>query len=234
MRQVPYLIIGNGRLAQHLVHYFTLKNVSFFQWTRTQSQKKLRQLSKKIDKVLLAISDQAIENFIIENSFLKQKQIIHFSGCLSTPLAFSAHPLMSFSRALFKLTVYEKIPFILEKEGLRFHDLFPMLKNPAYYIPKIEKSYYHSLCVLSGNFSVLLWLKFMNECSSRYQIPPQATKQYMKAITKNLIHNPQAALTGPLVRKDIVTIEKNLQALKKDPFKGVYQAFVEAYHEKRT
>ena len=40
MRQVPrYLIIGNGRMAQYICHYFSALNLSFHQWSRKNPSK---------------------------------------------------------------------------------------------------------------------------------------------------------------------------------------------------
>lgn len=66
MRQVPkYLIIGNGRVARHLCHYFSLLKIKqFSQWDRSQSLERLHELATDATHILLAIKDSAIEQFI--------------------------------------------------------------------------------------------------------------------------------------------------------------------------
>jgi hypothetical protein len=45
------------------------------------------------------------------------------------------------------------------------------------------------------------------------------------------LQNYQTALTGPLVRNDQKTLQKNLQALKHDPFEKIYENFILCYQK---
>lgn len=227
MRQVPYILIGNGRVATHFCHYFSLSNIPYRQWSRSQSLATLKTLVDQSDTVLLLITDSEIENFIIENAFLQKKRLIHFSGSLYTPLAYGAHPLFPFREKLYDLDVYQKIPFILEHEEYCLKDLLPELANPSYNIPKALKPFYHSLCVLSGNFTVILWQKFFSELE-KLNIPKEVAHLYLQQNSENLQQDPNC-LTGPLYRRDQKTIAANLDALKEDPFQKIYKAFVETY-----
>lgn len=69
MRQVPkYLIIGNGRLARHLAHYFSLLKIKdYSKWDRSQPLSRLHELCTGATHILLAIKDSAIEPFIEEH-----------------------------------------------------------------------------------------------------------------------------------------------------------------------
>ncbi|HYD18715.1 MAG TPA: DUF2520 domain-containing protein [Patescibacteria group bacterium] len=69
MRQVPkYLIIGNGRLARHLCHYFSLLKIKdYSKWDRSQPIERLHELATGATHILLAIKDSAIEPFIDEH-----------------------------------------------------------------------------------------------------------------------------------------------------------------------
>jgi predicted short-subunit dehydrogenase-like oxidoreductase (DUF2520 family) len=231
MGQVPrpsLTIVGNGKVARHFSHFFHHKNLTFKSWNRN-SQYSLAQAVEGSSLVLLLIQDSAIESFIQNHPELNGKTLVHFSGCLSIPLATGMHPLMSFGSALYDESFYDQIPFICEEGREKFEDLFPTLKNPVYYIDSDLKPLYHALCVMSGNFSVILWQKFFTEIEERFKIPRESTLPYLKRITENLSSNPNLALTGPLQRKDLTTIEKNLSALKGDTFQKVYKAFLEVY-----
>jgi predicted short-subunit dehydrogenase-like oxidoreductase (DUF2520 family) len=46
---------------------------------------------------------------------------------------------------------------------------------------------------------------------------------------QNILLDPASALTGPLVRGDQQTLEKNLLALQEDPFQKVYESFIACY-----
>lgn len=236
MRQVPlYTIIGDGRMARHFSHYLQLLGIPFLQWSRRldPQKNKLSQIIAQSDRILILIKDSVIESFVKENPELENKIRIHFSGALVTPLAYGAHPLMSFSEQLYELEDYQKIPFILEESDKKFSDLFPHLNNPHFYIAANKKARYHAYCVMSGNFTSLLWNSFFKELENNFQLPKEVAFPYMESIFKNLKENPGNALTGPLVRKDQKTIKANLEALIEDPFQKIYQTFVEVYSQEK-
>src|SRR3712207_1913721 len=149
-----YGIIGDGRVARHFLHYFSLLDLPIQQWSRRLDEGKTSVEEKlaPCDVLLLLISDSAIDPFIEAHPSLKSKRLIHFSGSLSSELAHGAHPLMSFGPILYTLEQYERIHFVCDT-GLEFGEIFPLLKNPAYSLPRESKALYHSLCVLSGNFT---------------------------------------------------------------------------------
>lgn len=232
MKQVPtYAIIGNGRLARHFAYYFNLLKIPFLQWSRsTHSKSDLQNTASNASHILLLISDKAIEAFINDHPFLNNKILIHFSGSLITPLAFGTHPLMTFSNELYDLKTYEAIPFIYEENAPSFSDLFPQLPNPHYPLSSSLKPLYHTLCVMSNNFTTLLWQKFYQELSQTLKLPIDAIHPILQQTFHNLLNDPHSALTGPLARNDKSTISSNLNTLKNDPFHNVYKAFLETYN----
>lgn len=235
MRQVPaanYGIIGAGRMAQHMLCYLDHLGLPYQQWCRKQDPlyQHFESFIERSDVILLLVNDDSIETFIEQNPKLRYQQVVHFSGLLHTPLAHSAHPLMTFNDCHYEPEVYQKIPFIIEAESLSFSELLPGLPNPHYTIPQEAKVYYHSLCVLSGNFTSLLWQKFFKELQERWNIPHKALFPFLEQTLRNL-QNPSTALTGPLARGDQSTVNKHLDALKGDSFYAVYQAFCEAFHK---
>ncbi|PWU05283.1 MAG: hypothetical protein C5B43_03610 [Verrucomicrobia bacterium] len=232
MKQVPkYAIIGNGRFARHIAHYLTLLKINFLQWARkTHSLDDLKTTISQSSHILLLISDKAITSFIEENPFLKYKTLIHFSGSLVTPLAFGTHPLMTFPSDLYDLKTYTTIPFIYDDNAPPFYQLFPQLPNPHYPLPPSLKSFYHTLCVMSNNFTTLLWQKFYQELTQTLNLPTHVIHPILQKTLQNLITNPHSALTGPLARNDQSTITANLQSLENDPFQNIYKAFLETYN----
>ena len=231
MRQIPnYLIIGSGRLSKHLSYYFALSNLSFNNWSRANNnQKQLEEFVKSSYVIILAISDDAIANFIEQNLTITNQILVHCSGSLAIENAIGMHPLMSFSNELYDHKTYQKIPFIVDSKIEDFKKIFPTLNNQAYFIPKEEKAYYHALCVMSGNFTTILWSKLFQELEMRLNIPKEAAFLYLEAITHNLLSDYKKALTGPIIRGDQITINKNLESLKGDPFLTIYQAFIKTY-----
>lgn len=231
MGQVPeYAIIGAGRMARHFCHYLHLLNIPYQQWSRKvdPAHTKLEAIIDRCNPIVILIHDGAIKSFISQHPFLQRKTLVHFSGSLRTELANSAHPLMTFSNELYSLNDYQKIPFVFEKGRLSINELLPGLSNPSFEIPVDLKPFYHAMCVMSGNFTALLWQKFFTELETVFKIPKEMAFPYLKQISLNLQKDSLSALTGPLVRKDQATIQANLQALANDPYQKVYQAFLEA------
>jgi 2-dehydropantoate 2-reductase len=230
MRQVPhYLLIGNGRVSRHFQYYFSLLNISFTLWHRGLSLTKLNEQLKYCTHILILISDDAIERFITENIKNTTALCIHFSGSLVTEQAYGAHPLMTFSNNLYSKEHYLTIHFVIDADAPHFEILLPDVPNHHSRLQKTLKEKYHALCVLSGNFSCMLWQKLFSSLEHEFNIPQLAAHPFLRQQTQNILDHYQAALTGPLVRDDSKTINKNLSALAEDSFQQVYQSFVSCY-----
>lgn len=245
MRQVPknlksssVLLVGSGRLARHLSHYFELEKISFEKWSRsTQDEAQLMLKLERAEVVLIAISDAAIEDFFGTHQLqLKAKTCIHFSGALHVAGAWGAHPLMSFASELYSLEKYRKIPFVLEEGMPKLNEILPTIKNPISFLAAEKRARYHMLCSMGGNFSVILWEYVIQSFERDLGLSGESLLPYLEQITENLSQfaeemseKRKSVLTGPLVRDDLATIEKHLSELKQDAMKPVYEAFVGAY-----
>lgn len=228
--EIPYLIIGNGRLAKHISLYFDLSEIPYLNWSRKSSES-LNSLIPQAQKILVLINDDEIENFISQNKKgFENKTWIHFSGLLSTPLAESAHPLMTFTNEHYDLETYKQFPFITEKGRKSFKELFPELPNSSFEIEPELKPLYHAWCVISGNFTTILWTRFFEMFENKFGINKEYTFPYLKMISENLINN-DSPLTGPLARGDKKVMDNNLLALKDEPFAEIYSAFVNTYNK---
>lgn len=235
MRQVPeknvqysYLIVGNGKLSKHFQNYFSLKNINYLVWTRG-SEQTFEESAQNVQKIIVLIKDDEIENFI--NSNIEKVPAstiwIHCSGMLSLSSAESTHPLMTFANELYDLKTYESVTFITEKGKKDFKELFPELNNTSYKLISKDKILYHVFCVISGNFTTILWQFFFDFLKS-VSIPKETSYAYLNAITKNLKRDNNS-LTGPFQRKDLDTINKHLEILENHPIKNIYTAFLDTY-----
>ena len=232
MRQVPhYLIIGRGRVARHIQHYFSLLQLSFESWHREKTIVELHTKLNRATHVLLLISDQAIDDFFVTHLNNREIFSIHFSGSVVSSYSDGAHPLMTFSEHLYPVSVYQSIPFILDHDAPSFETLLPGIPNQHVRLNTALKAKYHALCVLSGNFSCLLWQKLFCDFSNELHIPSSIAYPYLKQQMQNLLSHSTSVLTGPLVRGDQETIESNLNALNGDPFQVVYEGFVACYKQ---
>lgn len=236
MGQVPnvnYLLIGGGRLARHLNFYLRSLDLTLQTWTRREPLSELKLKLGSASHVLIAITDREIENFISSHLSEFEGTVVHFSGALVTPLAQSAHPLMTFSDAIYEPEKYRSMSFIIEDTST-FEELLPGLPNKSFKISAEKKPLYHAYCVMSGNFTTLLWEKMFSDLKVELGIPADAAKAYLSQIAANLMNvadgKSSSVATGPLVRGDLETVNKNLDALDKnfDRYSGVYRAFVTA------
>lgn len=235
MRQVPktqlpdYLVIGNGRVARHFLHYFSLLGIDTAHWHRGLPLDELGDAQH----ILVLISDDAIEDFIRDNLADKNGTKIHFSGSLVTELAVGAHPLMTFGttfgQGLYAREKYEEIFFILDDDAPDFNRLLPGLPNPYARLAPARKAQYHAHCVMAANYSCLLWQKLFDAFENDFSLPPEAAFPLLKQQTENLVADRKNALTGPLARGDSATIARNLSALAGDDYQKIYQVFVETY-----
>jgi predicted short-subunit dehydrogenase-like oxidoreductase (DUF2520 family) len=228
-RQVPhnYLIIGRGRLARHLIAYFDFEYIPYKQWHRGMDIELLWLWALECRKILLAISDREIEAFILKNN-LPQSKTVHFSGALNTTYAEKLHPLMSFAAETYSHEDYRKIPFVGAKGKSPLNTIFPELDNPYYEIEPEQFALYHALCVLSGNGTVVLWQNVFEAFEQKLGLPKETLYPYILRIFQNLVDDPDKALTGPWVRNDLQTIEKNKVALDHSSLLNIYTALSES------
>lgn len=230
-----FLLIGSGRASSHFGRYLRLLGFKVQSWSRKEDPDALAKLAEASSHILCLISDPAIEPFLRSNgSLFSKKTIVHASGALVTPLARSAHPLMTFTNSEpYDLEAYKSIPFVVEKGGPAFSDLLPGLSNPHFELDPELKPLYHAFCVMSGNFTVLLWQKVIADFEGRLGLPREALFPYLKQITENIQTDAERALTGPIARGDEQTIQKHLSELDGDPYALVYRAFVAAVRESK-
>ncbi len=228
MNAQPVGIIGRGRMATHMAHYLTLESIPAVCWHRDMPRSPEMTLTG-CDPILILISDDAIEGFNASHPFLTEHQSVHFSGSKVIAGLPSLHPLMTFGPDLYVLETYRAVPFIEEMDGLRLKDILPSLENPTYRMDKKLKPLYHSMCVMAGNFTTVLWAKAIEVFESTLGLPGAVLLPYLEQTCCNIQKHGVQALTGPLARRDSKTVVENVRALHGDPFESVYRAFAEIY-----
>ncbi len=241
--RTPYLVIGNGRLAHHLKHWFALKQIPIRQWNRKSSkgssqlddqkihEETLAHLLEQSDIVMLAVSDAGIaplfaqlQSLMSPGAFPGAKKVIHFSGAMSHPSVACFHPLASFSHSLFEESFYDRIGFVSDGK-YEFSDIFVGFPNICSHLPDASRSYYHSLCVFSGNFATILWTHTLTQFRSLH-IPDQTLHAYLESVVNSFVKNGTSSLTGPLVREDANTIAKHLEVMGPSEVE-IYRAFLQ-------
>jgi predicted short-subunit dehydrogenase-like oxidoreductase (DUF2520 family) len=228
MTQPTYGLIGRGRVATHMAHYLDLEAQPFLTWNREDQPSPERALAGA-DTILLAISDGALAPFLADHPGLGPRPVVHFSGSLVLDGAHGIHPLMTFGPDLYELETYRSIPFVEERGGPGFGKLFPGLRNPSWAIDPAQKPLYHALCVLAGNFSTLLWSKAYQDFEECLGLPREALRPFLTCTSDNALTAGRDALTGPLSRGDVETVERDLRALEGDPYADIYRAFASMF-----
>lgn len=227
MDKPTYGIVGRGRLARHMAQYLELESQTVATWHRGLSCTPAEALGDA-RFILLAIRDDALDPFLAEEPALAALNVVHFSGSRTVTGATGMHPLMTFGPETYDLKTYRAIPFITERGGLAFQDVFPALTNLSLAIDPEQKPLYHALCVMAGNFPTLLWAKAFKSFEQELGLPREVLAPYLARTLENTLASGGSALTGPLVRGDRGTVQSNLEALGSDPFAEIYRAFARA------
>lgn len=245
MRQEPpeidYILIGNGRMAQHILHYFKLLNLKVAQWSRSKSNHlkqsfgfyafkltEINQISKFPDiPVLVAVSDDSIPEIIREIKPLTNAPLIHFSGALSSERlngeAFSMHPLYTFNYEPMTLNEYQKIPFTCEPYGPDFKTIFPSLQNPHVKIPNSNRRLYHSLACMASNLPAMIWTQCAEISSDNLNIDWKLYQPLVEQTLRNAFSAPQDCITGPIIRGDWNLVDSQLEVLPKGTATNMYE-----------
>lgn len=226
------LLIGSGRLARHLQYWSNLNQPladTLNTWNRSESVETLHRLILKADLVWLAISDKAIIPFYEEYLKTSKAKVVHFSGAIYDERIIGVHPLMSFPNELLENPVYEKIYFAIDRSGLDLKNILPGFGNQTFFLSAEQKALYHALCVSAGNFPQLLWSLCLKEFRA-LKVPDQAIELYVQQIANLFAAHKENSLTGPLVRNDLETIEKNILAIQKNQaLTEIYKTFAGVY-----
>lgn len=208
---IRYLIIGRGRLAKHMAAYLKQSHISYTTWNRTDDFSALETSVSNATHVLILISDAAIVPFYEKNLDGIQASCIHMSGTLQDDRIVGAHPMMTFASELYSLAEYQKIHFATS-EAKSISEILPGLNNSSTFLTAGEKKAYHAWCVISGNFPQILWAEALKHFSA-LKIPAAALNLYLQKNLDNFKLAPETALTGPLVRNDMQTMQDNLKSL---------------------
>lgn len=224
--ELQYGVIGNGRLAKHLLHWFSAKGLRVLNWSRAVEGRvaPVEGYLESADVILLAINDDAIDDFVLGHPGLQAKTLVHCSGALVSARAVGVHLLQTFGDELMVLADYDRIPFVFEDDAPAMQDLFPCFPNPVARIKKSDKAYYHALCVLACSGTQMLWQKIQTGFET-CGLAPELAEPLLQQTADAVIADPHLTLTGPLSRGDTKTITGHLLALENDPYLHVYQAF---------
>ena len=194
--------------------------------------------AKTSDIVFLAVSDDAIESLCSElvekSAFRKDQTVLHLSGALSSTALItardtsgakiaSAHPLQTFSSTQSARAAMPGTFWFCEGDSEALDQAFPLIIETGgkpRVIPTEKKVLYHAASVLACNYLVSLMdiaLTVAESAELDRGLAWEAFKPLIQATLTNIDDSDvTTALTGPIARGDIKTIERHLQALNAD------------------
>ncbi len=185
----------------------------------------------------IAVSDDAILPIVeqlqrLKSVNYKQMFIIHFSGVHTTALlqplkrrgaiVASIHPVQSFPR---NTPLHRNLPLLrgcyygIEGDDTaltRAEKFVADLGGKTIVISRELKPLYHATCVFASNYFVVL-INAIKELAASAKIYLSWTEIFGPLMTSSMRHaidiGPAAALTGPMVRRDITTLRTHVKSL---------------------
>jgi predicted short-subunit dehydrogenase-like oxidoreductase (DUF2520 family) len=182
------------------------------------------------DLVFITTPDAAIRAVAASVRWRPGQAVVHTSGVESSEalaaaaeqgaLVGSFHPLQTFADAETARAILPGSLFAIEAEGpLRdfLGEVAESLGGSTIYLRPEDKAIYHAAAVLVSNYSVLL-MKVAADLWLRLGIDRQTALAGLLPLLRGTVRNLEslglpAALTGPISRGDVVTVERHLAAL---------------------
>jgi len=188
---------------------------------------------QEADLVLITTPDDVIEKIaevILENTEDKSVYLMHMSGLYSSDIlkkkenkvsAFSLHPLQSIPNFSEGIKLLPDAVYTLEgdSKGKQIGQKIVNLLGLKYNIIKKEhKPIYHAAAVVASNYLVTL-VNVSFDLLKEADVLNDDTQKGMLNLVKGTLNNlekmdPEDALTGPIARGDIDTVQKHINSIK--------------------
>lgn len=198
------------------------------------------------DLLWITTADDQIESVVNDicaaGLHLKNTLVVHSSGVLSSTVLLplkaqgasiaSLHPLKAFGGSTFHPSVFQNCDFSLEGDEKAVNylkELFSGLGANLFSIDTQKKAMYHAAAVIASNYLVTLAYsatKLFEQSGLEFEDAKRITENLISSSLNNLKNNKQhhEALTGPLQRGDIGTIEKHLKAIIDPDILSLYKS----------
>lgn len=212
------------------------------EFTYSKPYKTIRELVADSQIIFITVPDTNIYDVYlqIKKYDIKDKILCHCSGALSTNIfegieetgayAYSVHPVFAIND---KKESYKKLSnafFTVEgnEETMAvIKEIFEVIKNPFQVISAENKNKYHAALVMSSNLVIGLYhtsLKLLEECGFSYLDANEVLKPLFLNNAENLYKNGCInALTGPIDRNDIKTVNRHLSSINNNLAIDIYK-----------
>ena len=168
--------------------------------------------------------------------------VVHCSGVLSAevlaPLratgcyVASVHPLKAFTNQQGDKNIFHDCDIVIEGDGFALKQVTSLLAPLAARFITIasgNKSLYHAACVMASNYLVTLAAEsvaLLHQAGIEPELAQAMTLRLMQNNLDNISQkkSPAEALTGPIARGDLATIQLHLKAIKSPLTQALYRA----------
>jgi len=202
----------------------------------------INDIPKNVNFIIISVPDSQINLVSKRISKLplkfKSLKVCHVSGCLSSEelksiknlgsIVFSLHPYQSFPDNKNE-TRLDSIYYGIEGDKTVFaKKIVKALGGNYIIIPKNLKSLYHVSGAFASNYLLVL-ISIVHDILHSIIDDKKKSKDVFKPIIESTLSNYfntdfKKSITGPIVRGDVVTIEKHLKALKRYD-KNIYDLY---------
>ncbi len=251
---ISVIIFGTGNVANHLIDTFLkTKSIDLVQvYGRNCSA--LEKIKDKVnttsnlddikdaDVYIIAISDDAIPEFSSQLN-LKGKLIVHTSGSFAMDvlknIAYTGvfYPLQTFTKDI--PINFREIPICIETKRNQdyklLEELASSISDKVYSIDSNQRKYIHLAAVFTNNFVNYMY-KIGDDICRENNIPFKILHPLILETAKKIENtSPIKTQTGPAVRNDNKTIEKQLNLLnnqEREIYKLLTQSIKDIYGKK--
>ena len=229
------ILIGAGNIAHHLgLSLFGAGHqiIQVISKTQNSAKRLAEKLNtdfgtditniKRADFVLIAINDDAIASVAAQ---IKNMPFAHTSGSVSIENAGVFYPLQTFSKSV--SVEMKKVPFCISAKDIDFEntllEVAKSISNYVYTINEKQRKVLHLAAVFACNFSNQMYA-VAEDLLKKSDLDFEMLKPLIAETTNKIIKNsPLSVQTGPAQRKDMQTIENQINLLEDDDLKSIYK-----------
>lgn len=202
------------------------------EFTKSKGYKNIGELVEDSDVLFVTVSDGQIENVWnqLKENHISNKIVCHTSGALSSEVfsditkygsyGYSIHPLFAVSNKYQSYKELSNSYFTIEGTPEKLGDIKALLEsfgNNVCIISKEDKVKYHGAAAIASNLVAgLIGLSenLLKECGFDEDSAHKALAPIIKGNISHIIEDGVVnALTGPIERNDMETVEKHLAVL---------------------
>lgn len=204
---------------------------------QSQAVSEIEDVLRQSDLIFLTVSDDAIQSIagIVSQHPCTGKAFVHVSGSRSLSILKALHedgnmignlhPAFPFSSVDQSMQSLLGTTFAIQYSDDKLRhwliEIVESLQGHIIEIPEGQKPQYHLALAILSNYTVTLYSvahSLLSELTDDTMAINQALNTLLLGTTQNLIEQGiPDALTGPLVRNDLLTISSHLNAVSKQP-----------------